>query len=1472
MATSVDAALEATRILMDKGKLLGLEGSELRDFVLECERENGERAERARERAERAEIADAERKRADAERERERADAERERERERADRVEREREEREQQTRLEELRIQVELTRATNSRDRGGDEEEGNQNNNNHRNHRPRDTDNYQPKLPFLEDKDDVEAFLLQFERHAEASHWDPNTWSVRLSALLKGKARTAYTKMKVADARDYALLRKTLLERFQITAETYRQRFRNTRKENADSYKEFITQISLFLDRWVEMSNIGESFDDFKDLILTEQVYESMPTELVTYVKDRKPNSIDDVIDTVNLYEENRPKESRRHGKKPEERGHKAAHGTNSTNKDKDEGNKSRTSVKCFRCGKLGHFKKDCRQPPKDESASAAFQDENDVEGNATHDQLCDKCVHKKFTKLSQIVVEGQVVTAFRDTGSTSTIVDSKLVPASKITTRTKETSLAKKSVKEKLSVAHVYMDTPYFVGETEVSVMENPVHPVLIGNSMGVGSEKIETPVYPVRETVIPETTATAVTRGQEKREEEGNASIPSFPMEGKIFTVADLKREQQDDKSLEKLHVLARTNVTRGRVQFIYDKDVLYRQYSDKQGKDHRQVVVPHKMRAKVLSTGHDTAMSGHLGQKKSRERIWQDFFWPGIVGDIKRYCSSCDVCQRTMPKGRTRKVPLGKMPLIETPFKRVAVDIVGPIKPMSETKKQYILVMVDFATRYPEAVALKDIKAETVADALWTFWTRLGLPEEVLTDNGAQFTSELMTQVNQLLAIKGLTTSPWHPQCNGVVERFNGTLKAMLKKMTFEQPTKWDQYLPALLFAYREVPQDSLGFSPFELLYGRTVRGPMQVLRQLWTEEESNDEIRTTAEHVIDLRNRIEETCKIARDHLAKSAIRQAHFYDKKTKKRELIVGTRVLLLLPTKHNKLELAWKGPYVIEEQINSFDYKIKVGRQTRVYHINLLREYHEREMIAEPEKLPEEVVEQSAIVVEDLEEQDDEIFANMGPDPSILIPSTKRTENEKDVHVADTLTARQQREVRDACTEFSASLTDVPKATTLEICNIKMTDDRPVYVKPRPIPHALVDVVEREVKEMLDLKVIEPATSPYNAPIVIVKKAQGKAVRFCNDFREANKVIENDAEPITDVEHLFSELADARYFSKLDLTKGYWAIPIKEEDRDKTAFTTSLGQMRWINMPFGLKTAGSVFNRMMRKLLGPLNRKDVYHFMDDILIATATWEQHIEAIKAVLKALKDANLAAKPSKCYFGYEQLQYLGHEIGRGKRWPVDDKVDKIQKAQPPTTKKELRAFLGLTGFYRIYVPAYSSIAAPLTDKTKKQEPEKVKWTPACQVAFDTLKAKLAEQPIIQMPDHTLPYILRTDASDKGMGAVLLQDKGEGLQPIAYASKKLSETEQKYATVEKECLATVWGIQKFERYLYGRHFILETDHQPLQYLQRMKPTNARLMRWALQLQPYVFTVKIIPGKDNIGADYLSRATMN
>jgi hypothetical protein len=210
---------------------------------------------------------------------------------------------------------------------------------------------------------------------------------------------------------------------------------------------------------------------------------------------------------------------------------------------------------------------------------------------------------------------------------------------------------------------------------------------------------------------------------------------------------------------------------------------------------------------------------------------------EFYWPGITSDIKRFCRSCDICQRTVPKRQQIRAPLGKMPVIDIPFRRVAVDIVGPLVPITDKGTRYILTLVDYATRYPEAVALPSIETERVAEALVEVFCRVGFPREILMDRGAQFTSGVMAEMSRLISVKQLMTTPYHPMCNGLVERFNGTLKLMLKRLCAERPRDWDRYLGPALFAYREVPQESSRFSPFELLYGWPVRGPMTILKRV-----------------------------------------------------------------------------------------------------------------------------------------------------------------------------------------------------------------------------------------------------------------------------------------------------------------------------------------------------------------------------------------------------------------------------------------------------------------------------------------------------------------------------------------------------------------------------------------------------------------------------------------------------------
>ena len=317
-----------------------------------------------------------------------------------------------------------------------------------------------------------------------------------------------------------------------------------------------------------------------------------------------------------------------------------------------------------------------------------------------------------------------------------------------------------------------------------------------------------------------------------------------------------------------------------------------------------------MVPEKVRRPIMEVAHGSIMGGHMGIKKTTDKIQSAFYWPGIQGDLTRFYKPCDVCQKTVSKGSVPKVPLEKMPLIDNPFKRVAVDLVGPISPPSEKGHRYILTLVDFSTRYPEVIPLKNIDTETVAEALVDIFSCLAVPEEILSDLDTQFVSDCMRDVIRLLSIKQLTTTPYHPMCNGFTEKFNGTMKSMLKRLCSEQPRRWHRYiLNPLLFAYREVPQESTGFSPFEQLYGRAVKGPMAILKQSWTKEVEEPEVTNSYQYVFELREKLEGTFKLAHSELDKAQQKGKHYYDRKSKVRKFQPGDKVLLLLSTDHNKL-----------------------------------------------------------------------------------------------------------------------------------------------------------------------------------------------------------------------------------------------------------------------------------------------------------------------------------------------------------------------------------------------------------------------------------------------------------------------------------------------------------------------------------------------------------------------------------
>ena len=540
---------------------------------------------------------------------------------------------------------------------------------------------------------------------------------------------------------------------------------------------------------------------------------------------------------------------------------------------------------------------------------------------------------------------VNGRKVEVLRDTGCTCCTVKRSLVSDDQLIGNESYVTLIDETT-QKYPLAVIDVDCPFFTGKTEALCMEDTLYDLVIGN---IDGSKLPDMSY---------FSAAAVTRSQAKQSKNACRKL-KVPDQIINEDKEALKQAQTTDPNLDSIRgrvesgsITVSRGLNRGETKFVRKKGLLYRQFT-KGNKVTWQLVVPVGFRDKVLRLAHETLLAEHLGIKKTLDRVVSEFFWPGVCGDVARICKSCDICQRTIQKGRVTKVPLGKMPLIDTPFKRVAVDIVSPTEPRSDKKSRYILTMIDYATRYPEAVALPSIETERVAEALIAMFSRVGIPSEMLMEHESRVTIEVMNEVSRLLSLQQLTNIPYRPYSKGPVERFHAMLKRVLLTMCAERPNDWDEYLQGLLFAVREIPQESLGFSPFELLYGRNVRGPMQILRELWSVEETDEHARLTYQYVIDLRERLEKTCKLAQDNVRKLDIKQNAFYDKCARSRKFDVGDKVLLLLPSESNKVLLQWNGPYEVLEVVNAMNYKINVKGVVNTYPANMLKLYVERQNV---------------------------------------------------------------------------------------------------------------------------------------------------------------------------------------------------------------------------------------------------------------------------------------------------------------------------------------------------------------------------------------------------------------------------------------------------------------------------------------------------------------------------------------
>lgn len=462
-----------------------------------------------------------------------------------------------------------------------------------------------------------------------------------------------------------------------------------------------------------------------------------------------------------------------------------------------------------------------------------------------------------------------------------------------------------------------------------------------------------------------------------------------------------------------------------------------------------------------------------------------------------------------------------------------------------------------------------------------------------------------------------------------------------------------------------------------------------------------------------------------------------------------------------------------------------------------------------------------------------------------------------------------------------------FSHHDLDYGHATKVEH-SIKLKDETPFKQRPRPIHPQDYDAVRRHLQSLLEAGIIRESQSPFVSPIVVVKKKNGD-VRLCVDYRRLNMQTVKDAYALPNLEESFSALSGSQWFSVMDLKSGYYQIEMTESDKAKTAFVCPLGFWEWNRMPQGITNAPSTFQRLMEKCMGDINLREVLVFLDDIIVFSKTLEEHEARLTKVLSRLRENGLKLSPEKCRFFQTSVRYLGHIVSRSGVETDPQKTEALKTWPRPQTLKDLRSFLGFSGYYRRFVEGYSKIVKPLTNLTagypparkgakistlaakyyNPKEPYGERWTQACQDAFEQIIEKLTSAPVLGFADPKLPYIVHTDASTTGLGAALYQEQDGQTRVIAYASRGLSQCEAPYPAHKLEFLALKWAItEKFHDYLYGNAFTVITDNNPLRYVLTKAKLDATSYRWLADLSTFTFDIKYRAGKQNQDADGLSR----
>ena len=861
-----------------------------------------------------------------------------------------------------------------------------------------------------------------------------------------------------------------------------------------------------------------------------------------------------------------------------------------------------------------------------------------------------------------------------------------------------------------------------------------------------------------------------------------------------------------------------------------------------------KGNQQIMLPISLTKTVINAAHNNPLAAHMSSNKTYALVRKNFWWNKMKKDISNYVKSCDTCLRKNKIDAKHIAPIQKVDKIISPFYKVAIDIIGPMIETRTTKSKYALVIIDLATRWAEVIPIREITAERICNALLSVFTRFGFPHIILSDNGTQFTSQMTQAFTKLLDITQIFAARYHPQSNGVVERLNQTLKLMLAKVTIDKPKDWDIYLPMVLFAYRNSIHQTTNFTPSEMLFGRNPKGPLDIFADIMMD--NKEKTLSPYQIVQNTQESIKYALELAKENIEKTSDQMLELKNKNRHLRTLNIDDLALILLPTgKGNDME--WRGPFKVIAKQTNVSYKLLVNGSEKVFHINRLRKYTEES-------------DTNDIEIINTENDFDKHYLNLH------ISLSEQNDKKTEINLDHIDSENVKSEIKALLNKYADVISNKPGSTDCIQHTIKLTDNTTFKSKTYVVPQMLKSKVELEINSLLNDGLIVPSQSQYSSPMVIVKK-KNNSIRICCDYRKLNKVTELDQEGLPNIEDIINTMGKGKIFTTIDLTRGFWQIPMEEQSRKFTAFTTHMGFYKSTVMPFGLVNSTATFTKMMRKILKP--HPNIQHYVDDICVFTDNWNEHIKTLEYIFQILKNYNLTVSPEKIKIGFSEIEFLGIKFTKDGLKPTDNFEHKLLNIKTPTTKKHVRALLGLFNYYSKFIHNYSQIVRPLIELTKKNQPQKVKWNEICEKSLQTLKQYFSQKPILTTIHENDNVILATDASKIALGACLMKEfeteDGKTIyKPAYYLSRSLTDAEKKYSVIELECLAIFFAVKKFQRFLLGRHFTILVDHKPLLTFNINNVKNNRINKYAMFLTDYQFEIKSIKERDNHIPDILSR----